>query len=74
MTAEDRDYYARRANEEEAAARSSACPVAQSRHAELGRLYRLRLAGALATRDEREPAEPEDGEPVFLYVPDSAAA
>ena len=76
MTAADRDYYIRRVNEEEGAARTSDCPVARSRHAELARLYRLRLAGAFPGDGDIEPGNSADDDagPGFVCLPESAAA
>ena len=43
MTAEDRNYYLKRAEEEDAAARASVSLAARWRHEELASLYRTRI-------------------------------
>lgn len=43
MTADDRDYFLRRASEEDEAARASASLAARWRHEELASLYRIRV-------------------------------
>lgn len=43
MTAEDRDYYLKRANAEDEAARASVSLAARWRHEELASLYRTRI-------------------------------
>jgi hypothetical protein len=43
MTADDRDYFLRRASEEDEAARASASLAARWRHEELASLYRVRV-------------------------------
>jgi hypothetical protein len=66
MKAEDRDYYLKRASQEDDAALSAASLTARWRHEELASLYRLR-AQQLARTDDEEPS----GEivPAFILAP-----
>lgn len=66
MTAEDRDYYLRRADEEDVAARNAASLAARWRHEELASLYRMRVAAF-----ERGSVEGEAARVVqpFILVP-----
>jgi hypothetical protein len=69
MTADDRDYFLRRASEEDEAARVSASLAARWRHEELASLYRMRVLTFDRTIIEDEASgivEP------FILVPASA--
>ena len=66
MKAEDRDYYLKRASQEDDAARSAASLTARWRHEELAGLYRLR-AQQLARTDDEEPSG--SIVPAFILAP-----
>jgi hypothetical protein len=68
MNADDRDYYLRRASEEEEAARASVSLAARWGHEELASLYRMRVLAFDRSAVEDDPsgvAEP------FILVPGS---
>ena len=57
MNAQDRDYYVKRASQEDAAAVAATSLAARSRHEELARLYRARILSEDAA-DGVEPFSP----------------
>jgi hypothetical protein len=68
MTADDRDYFLRRASEEDEAARASGSPTARWRHEELASLYRARVLTIDRTIIENEASGVVDP---FILVPAS---
>jgi hypothetical protein len=60
-SSEDADYFARRALEEDAAARRATCRAARERHEELAAMYRFR-AGAVSARPADDDARVEDAQ------------
>jgi hypothetical protein len=66
MNAQDRDYYLKRAGEEDEAARASVSLSARWRHEELASLYRLRLMAFDRTAVREEP---EGTVQPFILVP-----
>jgi hypothetical protein len=66
MKAEDRDYYLKRASQEDEAACNAASLSARWRHEELASLYRLRAQQIARTEDE---VAPDAIVPAFILVP-----
>lgn len=68
MNADDREYFLRRASEEEEAARASVSLTARWRHEELASLYRMRVLAFDQSAIEND--SPGVAEP-FILVPGS---
>lgn len=66
MNADDRDYFLKRASEEDEAARASVSLAARWRHEELANLYRMRVLAFDRTVIEEEAAESVQP---FILVP-----
>ena len=68
MNADDREYFLRRASEEDEAARASLSLTARWRHEELASLYRLRVLAFDRSANEEDPSEVAQP---FILVPGS---
>jgi hypothetical protein len=66
MKADDRDYFLKRAEQEDEAARNAAALCARWRHEELASLYRLRVQQLARTEGE---VAPETIVPAFILAP-----
>ena len=66
MKADDRDYYLKRASQEDEAAINAASLSARWRHEELASLYRLRANHLARTEDE---VAPDTIVPAFILAP-----
>ena len=66
MMADDRDYYLKRASQEDKAALNATSLAARWRHEELASLYRLRAQHLTRTEDE---VAPDTIVPAFILTP-----